>query len=76
LTMEAGRSTTSPAAILLDISVDKTTIFLDNLYFLTKQSIQNNHYFALFQKGSASRQRPDFLSIDIADDNIGFAEAA
>jgi len=34
LTMDAGRSTTSPAAILLAISSVKTTIRLDNLYLL------------------------------------------
>jgi hypothetical protein len=32
--MEAGLSTTSPAAILLAISADKTTIRLDNIYSL------------------------------------------
>jgi hypothetical protein len=34
----------------LAISEDKTTIRLDNIYFLTKQLIQNNHNFALIQK--------------------------
>jgi hypothetical protein len=31
--MEAGRSTTSPAAILLAISSDNTTMRFDKLYF-------------------------------------------
>jgi hypothetical protein len=39
--MEAGLSTTSPAAILLAISADKMTIRFDNIYPLINFCIEN-----------------------------------